>query len=184
MTSARPGDFIKNTHQRVQVHMGVDEIWRVISGRLSEEENLCTVVVRAVGIDWGDLSDRGIEGRCQSRLVGHLSETLEWSQRLASVRWIGSPGPTFTAASHSARSASDRLLHSRRTRGFAQWVAYAVATNVRRRAKDMCFARPVVISSGWQWCVGDGGLEKGQGDELEPNVITRDGCMATRSLCW
>ena len=36
---------------------------------------------------------------------------------------------------------------------------------------------------GWRWCLGDGDLEKGREDELEPSVITRDGCTVPRGLC-
>ena len=27
MTFARSGNFVRNTHQQVQIHMGVDEVW-------------------------------------------------------------------------------------------------------------------------------------------------------------
>ena len=43
----------------------------------------------------------------------------------------------------------------------------------------MFFTRVIIISNGRRRCVGDGELEKGQGKELEPTVITRDGCRIT-----
>ena len=86
MTFVRSGNIMGNTHQGVQIHVRVDEIWRgVISERFSGEEHSCTIVVGTVGVHGRDLSNRYIEGRCQSRLVGHLSETLQQNQSPPSV---------------------------------------------------------------------------------------------------
>jgi len=78
----------------------------------------------------------------------HLIETLyERNQRPPSAL-LWPPHPTFTAAIHSSRSASEMDLHSRLTRGFAQEVAYAAVMNVRRRAKNAPFAMLAVILGG------------------------------------
>jgi len=61
--------------------MRIDEVWRrVISEGFSEEEDLCTIVVGAIGVNGWDLTDREVEGRGQSRLVGGLSEALQRNQ--------------------------------------------------------------------------------------------------------
>ena len=61
------------------------------------------------------------------------------------VEWLD---PTFTAAIHSSRSASEMDLHSRLTRGSLQPPAYTVATNARRRAKNTFFPILTVILGG------------------------------------
>ena len=105
---------------------------------------LRTIEVGALGVDGRDLSNREVEGRGQSRLVRHLFEALQRGQRLQSAL-LGSRHLTFTAVIHSARSSSERDLHSRLTRGSAQEAAYTVVRYVRRRAKNTFLVRLAVI---------------------------------------
>jgi len=87
MTFAWSDNLIRNTHQQIQIHVGIDEVWqRVISEGSSEEENPYTIVVGAIGVDGWNLGDREVlEGRCQGRLVGDLSKTLQRNQYSPSI---------------------------------------------------------------------------------------------------
>ena len=79
----------------------------------------------------------------------HRFETLERAQRLQRVHFaILDQKLTFTAATHSSRSTSEMDLHSRLTRGSEQGTAFTVVMNVRRRAKNTFFARPMAIMEG------------------------------------
>jgi len=99
--------------------MRVDKVWwREISERFSEEENLGTVKVGAVGIDGWDSGDRRVEGRGQCCFMGNLFETLRWNQQPLGVLSRVAGSPTLTASTHALSSASEMDLHSRLTRGF------------------------------------------------------------------
>jgi len=139
----------------------------MISERYSVEENPCTIVVGAIGVDGWDPSERGVGGRRQSRLVGYLSKALHNKISDHQASYFRSPKPTFTAASQSLRPASKRHLHSRLARGFAQRAASTVVMNVGGGgAKDTLFAGSTIVLSDVQRCVRVGELEKGEG-ELE-----------------
>ena len=80
VTFTRSSNLVRNTHQQVQIHVGIDEVWPGLISEGSSEKNLCTIVVGAIVVNGWDLADREVEGRRQSRLVGNLSEALQRNQ--------------------------------------------------------------------------------------------------------
>jgi len=70
----RSGNLIRNTHPRVQIHVGVNKIWwrTILRKNHCQRETQRTVEVGAGGVHGGDQCDSHVAGGLQCRLMGDL----------------------------------------------------------------------------------------------------------------